>query len=125
LPRVQADEARLQQVLGNLLSNALRHAGHGDAPEPGVRLAVSVPESAGVVRVSVTDNGSGLSPEAQQHVFDRFWRADAGRSRDRGGSGLGLAISRGIILAHGGQIWVESAPGQGATFTFELPVAGE
>lgn len=123
LPEVRADEARLQQVLGNLLSNALRHAGHGDVPDPEVRLLVSVPESAGVVRVSVADNGPGLSPEAQQHVFDRFWRADAGRSRDRGGSGLGLAISRGIVLAHGGQIWVESAPGQGATFTFELPVA--
>jgi signal transduction histidine kinase len=74
--------------------------------------------------VSVSDNGPGLSPEAQQHVFDRFWRADAGRSRDRGGSGLGLAISKGIIIAHGGQIWVESAAGQGAKFTFELPVAG-
>jgi signal transduction histidine kinase len=122
LPEVQADEARLQQVLGNLLSNALRHAGRGGA-EPEVHLSVSSPDLAKVVRVSVSDNGPGLSPEAQQHVFDRFWRADAGRSRDRGGSGLGLAISRGIILAHGGQIWVESVPGQGATFTFELPVA--
>lgn len=124
LPLVQADEARLQQVLGNLLSNAMRHAGQGDAPESEVRLEVSVNEPAAALRVSVSDNGPGLSPEAQRHVFDRFWRADAGRSRDRGGSGLGLAISRGIIIAHGGQIWVESAPGQGATFTFELPVSG-
>jgi len=124
LPEVLADEARLQQVLGNLLSNALRHAGQGDAPDPEVRLVVAAKDSPAVVRVSVSDNGPGLPAAAQQHVFDRFWRADAGRSRDRGGSGLGLAISRGIVIAHGGQIWVESAPGIGATFTFELPVAG-
>lgn len=124
LPLVLADEARIQQVLGNLLSNALRHAGQGEATNPEVRLLVTTPGSAGVVRVSVADNGPGLSPEAQKHVFDRFWRSDAGRSRDRGGSGLGLAISRGIIIAHGGQIWVDSVPGDGATFTFELPVAG-
>jgi signal transduction histidine kinase len=124
LPEVLADEARIQQVLGNLLSNALRHAGQGDTPDPQVRLAVSAKDSSAVVRVSVSDNGPGLSAEAQQHVFDRFWRADAGRSRDRGGSGLGLAISRGIVIAHGGQIWVESDPGNGATFTFELPIAG-
>lgn len=121
LPRVLADEARLQQVLGNLLSNAFRHARQGDVGKPEVRLVVAgVPEA---VRVGVSDNGPGLSAEAQRHVFDRFWRADAGRSRDRGGSGLGLAISQGIIIAHGGRIWVESAPGRGATFTFELPVA--
>jgi two-component system sensor histidine kinase BaeS len=125
LPRVLADEARLQQVLGNLLSNAVRHAGHGDAAQPQIHLAVTAPDQAGVVRVSVSDNGPGLTPEAQQHVFDRFWRADAGRSRDRGGSGLGLAISRGIVIAHGGRIWVESIPGQGAIFIFELPVAKE
>jgi signal transduction histidine kinase len=124
LPLVQADEARIQQVLGNLLSNALRHAGQGEGTDPQVGLLVSASDPAQVVRVSVSDNGPGLSPEAQQHVFDRFWRADAGRSRDRGGSGLGLAISKGIIIAHGGQIWVESAAGQGAKFTFELPVAG-
>jgi two-component system sensor histidine kinase BaeS len=124
LPEVFADEARLRQVLGNLLSNALRHASQGDASDPEVRLVVAAKGSPAVVRVSVSDNGPGLPAEAQQHVFDRFWRADAGRSRDRGGSGLGLAISRGIVIAHGGQIWAESAPGTGATFTFELPVAG-
>jgi signal transduction histidine kinase len=123
LPLIQADEARVQQVLGNLLSNALRHVGQGGALSPEVRLAVSAPDQAEFVRVSVADNGPGLSPEAQQHVFDRFWRADAGRSREKGGSGLGLAISRGIVIAHGGQIWVESSPGHGAAFVFELPVA--
>ena len=127
LPHVPADEARIQQVLGNLLSNALRHAGvrharQAEAAEPEVRLEVT--RVSGAVRISVSDNGPGLSLEAQRHVFDRFWRADAGRSRDRGGSGLGLAISKGIVIAHGGQIWVESAPGRGATFTFELPIAG-
>ncbi len=121
LPRILADEARLQQLLGNLLSNAFRHAGQGGAEKPEVRLVVA--GAPGAVRVSVSDNGPGLSAEAQRHVFDRFWRADAGRSRDRGGSGLGLAISQGIVIAHGGRIWVESAAGRGATFTFELPVA--
>ncbi len=121
LPKVEADEPRMQQVLGNLLSNALRHARQDNSSEPEVRLEVVA--KLGAVQVSVSDNGPGLSPEAQAHVFDRFWRADAGRSRDRGGSGLGLAISRGIVIAHGGQIWVKSAPGQGATFTIQLPAA--
>jgi signal transduction histidine kinase len=122
LPTTPADEARVQQVLGNLISNALRHAGQSEATDPEVRLEVI--HVSGAVRVSVSDNGPGLSAEAQEHVFDRFWRADAGRSREKGGSGLGLAISKGIIIAHGGQIWVESASGRGATFAFELPVAG-
>lgn len=119
LPVVMADPARMQQVLGNLLSNALRHAGLGNDRPPVVNLVVrSVGQQ---VQVRVEDNGPGLSPEAQSHVFDRFWRADPARSREQGGSGLGLAISRGIIQAHGGKIWVESITGHGATFIFELP----
>lgn len=120
LPPVSADPARIQQALGNLLSNALRHVGQA-AAHPTVRLSAMAVSQA--VRVSISDNGPGLTPEAQRHVFDRFWRADAARSREQGGSGLGLAICKGIISAHSGRIWVESTPGQGATFTFELPVA--
>lgn len=120
LPLVSADPARIQQLLGNLLSNALRHASQQNDRPPEVRLKVS--STAGSVQVSVSDNGPGLSMEAKQHVFDRFWRADIARSRDRGGSGLGLAICKGIVSAHGGEIWVDSTLGEGAVFAFELPV---
>lgn len=111
VPPTNADAARLQQVLGNLLSNALRHALRSD--NGGAAVHLQVQPRPGSVEVSVADNGPGLSPEAQAHVFDRFWRADAARSRDRGGSGLGLAICRSIVTAHGGQIWVTSEPGRG------------
>jgi signal transduction histidine kinase len=119
IPPVLADPGRIQQVLGNLLSNAFRHASQGDRRQPAV--LVKVEGLADAVRLTVTDNGPGLPPEAQQHVFDRFWRIDTARNRDQGGSGLGLAICKGIIDAHDGRIWVESAPRSGASFVFELP----
>jgi signal transduction histidine kinase len=117
-PLTDADPNRVQQVLGNLLSNALRNVKGPANATPRVVLSVSV--HAGEVRLAVSDNGPGLSPEAQEHVFDRFWRADGARSRDQGGSGLGLAICRAIVEAHGGRIWVESAPGAGSTFIVAL-----
>jgi two-component system OmpR family sensor kinase/two-component system sensor histidine kinase BaeS len=119
LPPVTADPARIQQVLGNLLSNALRHANQGGKQSPEVSLKVTLAQPD--VQVRVSDNGPGLPAENQLHVFDRFWRADASRNRDKGGSGLGLAICKGIIQVHNGRIWVESGPGQGTTFAFELP----
>jgi two-component system OmpR family sensor kinase/two-component system sensor histidine kinase BaeS len=115
---ITADAGRLRQVLGNLLSNALRHVVKGENSPPQVTL--SLIRQNGTVRLSVADNGPGLSPEAQAHVFDRFWRADSARSRDQGGSGLGLAICKAIVVAHNGRISLESAPGHGATFTIEL-----
>lgn len=130
IPPVLVDKARLQQVLGNLLANALRYAPQGDNGLPQVTLGAR-PTAEGV-RVFVQDNGPGLSAAAQARVFDRFWRADAARSRTAGGSraaeghvngagsGLGLSICRGIIHAHGGRIGVESQLGQGTTFWFEL-----
>ncbi|MCA9972717.1 MAG: HAMP domain-containing protein [Anaerolineales bacterium] len=119
LPPCQADGDRLQQVLGNLVSNALRHVVDGSG-QPAVTLrAGRVP---GGILVQVQDNGPGMSPEAAAHVFDRFWRAERSRARHTGGSGLGLAISRAIVEAHDGRIGVESAPGEGATFAFTLPV---
>ncbi len=130
LSPVLADKARLQQVLGNLLANALRYAPQGSSGSPQVMLGTSASRDG--VRVFVRDNGPGLTVEAQARVFDRFWRADAARSRTAGssraaegrangaGSGLGLSICRGIIHAHGGRIGVESQPGQGTTFWFEL-----
>ncbi len=111
LPTVDIDPHRVQQVVANLLSNALRHA-----PESGqVRLtARAFPDA---VQVSVADDGPGIPAEDLPHVFDRFWRG-GGRRSD--GSGLGLAIARELVRAHGGRIWVESEPGRGTTFTFTL-----
>jgi signal transduction histidine kinase len=118
LPLVRADRQRVQQVLDNLLSNALRYT-----PDGG-RITVGLAQENGFVQVSVTDTGPGIPAAALPNVFERFYRADQSRERlsDGGGSGLGLAVARSIVEAHGGQIGVHSAPGQGAVFWFSLPV---
>ncbi len=101
---VSAGEARIQQVLGNLLANGLRYAPQGGHEPLEAQLALQ--NETDFVRVSVNDNGPGLTIEQQRVVFDRFWRSDVARGRDQGGSGLGLAIAKGIIEAHGGSIAV-------------------
>ena len=118
LPLVRADRQRVQQVLDNLLSNALRYTPDGGC------IAVGLARENESIRVSVTDTGPGIPAEALSNVFERFYRADQGRARlsDGGGSGLGLAVARSIIEAHGGRIGAHSPPGQGATFWFSLPV---
>ena len=115
---VLADEARLHQVLANLISNALRYAPLGDQNPPAV--SVTLKEGAGEAIISIADNGPGLTTEQQQRVFDRFWRSDDARDRQQGGSGLGLAISKSIVEAHDGRIEVDATPGQGTTFTITL-----
>ena len=122
LPLLNADADRIQQVLGNLLANAVRHVVRGSAAEPAVTLRVALDGAA--LRFAVADNGPGLSPAEREKVFARFWRGDRSRSRGQGGSGLGLAIAAAIVTAHGGHIWVESDPGAGSTFSFSLPLAG-
>jgi signal transduction histidine kinase len=117
LPRVRADPDRLQQVLLNLLNNALRHTPAGGA----VRLAAQVEGT--YVHLQVADTGEGIEPQDLPHIFDRFYRADASRSRATGGSGLGLTIARGLVEAMGGRIWAESALDQGTTIHFTVPVA--
>lgn len=119
VPPLTADPARIRQLLGNLLANALRYAAQSTTGTPQVQVQLIHQE--GFIQVDVSDNGPGLTAEAQAHVFDRFWRADGARSRDRGGSGLGLAICQAIVGAHRGRITVHSIPGHGATFTFTLP----
>lgn len=119
VPTLQADPARIRQLLGNLLANALRYAPQSTTSTPQVQVQLS--HQAGFIQVDVSDNGPGLTLEAQAHVFDRFWRTDGARSRDQGGSGLGLAICRAIVNAHRGRMTVHSTPGHGATFSFIIP----
>ena len=116
LPAVRADPDRLQQILLNLLNNALRHMPAGGT----VRLSALAEGTA--LHVQVADTGEGIAAEDLPHVFDRFYRADASRSRATGGTGLGLSIARGLVEAMGGRIWVESSPGQGAAVHFTLPI---
>ena len=118
LPLVNADPQRVQQVLANLISNALRHAAGVRQERGGGHVVVSARQRGGEAQVTVADDGPGIRPEDLRHVFDRFWRGDGART---GGSGLGLAIARELVLAHGGRIWVESEPGWGASFFFTLP----
>lgn len=112
---VKMDAARIGRVLNNLVSNALRHTAAGG------RVSIRAWREAGDLQVEVRDNGEGIHSEDLPHIFDRFYRGEKSRSRESGGSGLGLAIAKGIVEAHGGRIWVESRPGQGACFCFRLP----
>ncbi len=111
-------EDQIRQVLANLLTNACRHTPAGTAVELAVRI------SAGEGLVEVTDDGDGLSPEAIEHVFDRFWREDKARAarRDQGGSGLGLSIVDALVTAHGGSVRAENVTGRGARFTVSFPL---
>jgi two-component system OmpR family sensor kinase/two-component system sensor histidine kinase BaeS len=113
---IHADPARLNQVISNLVANALRHSREGG------RITLrALPNPVGVT-LQVADNGEGISVEDLPFIFDRFWKGDRSRARTSGaGSGLGLAISRRLIEAHGGRIEVESEVGSGTTFTIILP----
>ncbi|WP_433204166.1 sensor histidine kinase [Nocardia sp. CA-107356] len=112
---VTGDEARLRQVLANLLGNALAHTPATAA------ITVWLTPSADAVRVDVIDTGPGLTPEAAARVFERFYRTDDSRTRTSGGTGLGLSIVQALVVAHGGRVSVHSEPGNGATFTVTLP----
>jgi len=115
LPLIQADSQRLEQVLGNLLSNALRHTPEGGA------IRVKAWSEAASVCFAVIDNGQGIASDDLPHLFDRFYRAGVARSRSDGGTGLGLSIAKQLVEAHGGEITVKSEFGKGATFTIRLP----
>ena len=117
VPAVRADLDRLIQVLLNLLSNAVKFC----EPNKG-RIEVAVSEHAGYVRIDVRDNGPGISPENQKVVFDKFRQVGDTLTNKPSGTGLGLHISRQIVEHFGGRMWVESRPGEGATFSFTLPV---
>jgi two-component system sensor histidine kinase BaeS len=116
LPMIIADRARIAQVLGNLLENAIFHTPQGGSVTVGAELAHNE------MVVSVSDTGEGIPEEAIPYLFDRLYRHDLSRSRASGGSGLGLAIAKQLIAAHGGSIKVESKVGEWSRFYFSLPV---
>ena len=122
---VIGDEARLRQVIGNLMSNALTHTPDGSPIEVSIgsgTLDPRAPDSARAVTLDVTDHGPGMLPEQAQRVFERFYRADQARTRTKGGSGLGLAIVSALVTAHGGVASVRTGPGRGSTFRIALPL---
>jgi two-component system, OmpR family, sensor kinase len=114
---IDGDEERLQQVIDNLIGNALRHTPSGSP------VAVTVTGGASHADLTVTDHGPGMTKEQASRVFERFYRTDDARTRERGGAGLGLAIAASLAAAHGGEITVDTAPGQGAAFHLRLPQA--
>ncbi len=118
LPLVIIDRTRVTQVIGNLLENAIKYSPEQTSVEVSVRSPG--PQS---IRISVTDQGKGIEADELSQIFDRFYRVDPSRARATGGSGLGLTIAKQLVEAHGGSITVESRPGQGTCFSFELPVA--
>jgi signal transduction histidine kinase len=117
LPRVDVDPERMQQVLGNLVSNALRYTPAGG------EIALSGNVEDGKVTLQVQDSGSGIKPDELPFIFERFYRGDRARQNNTGESGLGLPIAKSLVEMHKGVITVASQVGQGTTFTISLPVA--
>jgi two-component system phosphate regulon sensor histidine kinase PhoR len=115
---VRADADRLQQVLSNLVDNAIKYGRAG-----GTVTVTARATGDGQVEVCVRDDGPGIPATALERVFERFYRVDKARAREQGGTGLGLAIVKHIVQAHGGRVWAHSDPGAGAGFYFTLPCA--
>ena len=115
---IQADRARLKQVIVNLLDNAIKYT-----PDGG-RITLKITQENGFALLDVVDEGVGIPAEALPHVFKRFFRVDDSRSRERGGAGLGLSIVKSICDAHGARVEVSSAPGRGSHFRVRQPLAG-
>ncbi len=112
---IYGDPSRIQQVVDNLISNAVKFT------ESGGSVQVVLENKGDALKVSVIDTGIGLPKEEQEKIFDMFYQVDATARRATGGTGLGLAIARGIVALHGGEIWVESQPGKGSNFSFVIP----
>jgi two-component system OmpR family sensor kinase len=115
---VAGDRDRLRQVIDNLLANVRAHT------PVDARLQVTLEPNGSFAILTVADSGPGLDDEQLAHIFERFYRADPSRARSSGGAGLGLAIVSAVVEAHGGEVEVESIPGEGTTFRIRLPLAG-
>ncbi|HEX2099703.1 MAG TPA: ATP-binding protein [Candidatus Synoicihabitans sp.] len=113
--QVELDPLKLTQVFGNLLDNAIKYTPKGS------KIAVEATTTPTEIMICVRDNGPGIPAEDLPHVFERFYRVDKGRSRDKGGTGLGLSIVKHIVQLHGGRVWAESEVGQGTAICFTLP----
>jgi two-component system sensor histidine kinase GlrK len=119
--RVSADASRIEQVLDNLMSNALKFSSEGGV----VKLAMELQQKPGLVRVSVSDTGLGIPAEDLPHIFERFYQGRGQAKPGLAGSGLGLALAKKVVEAHKGKIWAESEAGKGTTMHFVLPVGKE
>ncbi len=113
---IYADKSKLNQVIYNLMENAVKYT------QAGGQIKVTLQRQGRDARLTVTDNGPGIPKENMSHIFDRFYRVDKARSREKGGTGLGLSIVHQLVLLHGGAIRVESEEGKGASFIVELPL---
>ena len=116
LARIEADEDKINQVMENLISNAVKFSPQGG------KITVSVEQAEGEVKISVVDNGTGIPQKDLPHIFERFYRVENASTHGMGGAGLGLAIAKYIVESHGGKIWAESEVGKGSTFSFTLPI---
>jgi two-component system OmpR family sensor kinase len=114
---IEADEERLRQIIDNLIGNAVQHTPSGSP------VTVTVAGEAGRAELTVADHGPGMTAQQASRVFERFYRTDGARTREHGGAGLGLAIAASLAAAHGGEITIDTAPGQGAAFHLRLPQA--
>ena len=119
LPVVWGDPDKVEQILTNLVGNAIKYS-----PEGG-EVLVTVEHDEDAVRVSVRDQGIGMSPRDMGQLFEKFYRVDRDEVRRAGGTGLGLYITKRLVEMHGGHIWAESWPGVGSVFTFTLPTSAE
>lgn len=119
LPLADADPIRVEQVLANLVDNAIKYSPHGGA----IKVRINA-DAEGMLTISVADHGMGIPSEHLEHLFERFYRVETG-GRSVRGVGLGLYICRSLVESHGGRIWVDSQPGLGSTFAFTLPPLGE
>jgi two-component system sensor histidine kinase BaeS len=118
LPPVMMDPDRVSQVVSNLLSNALRYSSAGGS----INLRVGKSDDKHSLLVSVADTGQGIAQEDLPHIFDRYYQGMQAKEKRVGGSGIGLTVVKELVEAHKGRVWVQSAPGQGSTFYFTLPV---
>ena len=118
LPAGHGDERKLTQVLLNLVGNAIKFTDSGE-------VSIKVARADGSFSVAVHDTGPGIPLADQDKLFEEFQQADNSITKAKGGTGLGLAISRRIIEMHGGRLWLDSGPGNGSVFTFEIPSAVE